>query len=226
MNFDGNFRSIGNADISDIRDLVLRLTPEQWNADAKRQERYEVHKETQTINLVYDYDFRHVNPTKHPALEVFGGAIKPLLIKISEYYDNTPEGLALVNEFGQGYCIRVNLVKLSPNGEIAAHTDKNFSLAHSHRIHVPIVTNPDVHFTIGDEVIFMDEGEIVEINNRREHSVINKSADERVHLIFDWIIAGESCCCSHKVHPGIECNPEVCLETDRLKTACECHPIH
>ncbi|MCF6194703.1 MAG: aspartyl/asparaginyl beta-hydroxylase domain-containing protein [Kangiellaceae bacterium] len=225
MNFDGNFHPIAQVDISAVKELVLQITPEQWVSDMNRQERYEVHKDTQAIGLVYDLDFRHTNPTRHPALDIFGTAIRPILATIANYYDNTPKGKLLAEQVRPGYCIRANLVRLNPNGKIDPHEDKNFSLTHSHRIHVPIITNNEVFFSVGGELYNMYPGEMVEINNRREHWVENRSTMERVHLILDWVIAGEQCCCSEKNHPGIPCSQQACMQTDRLQVPCECFPF-
>ena len=71
MNFPGNLLLIGKIDISELRTLVIGLSEEQWQSLETRQQRYEVHKHTQTIGLVYDPDFRHSHPTRLPALVLF-----------------------------------------------------------------------------------------------------------------------------------------------------------
>ncbi len=224
MNFDGSFQKIAQLDVAPLKLLVSRLTPQHWVAERSRQSRYEVHKDTQTIPLVYDADFRHTNPTLHPAMQMFGDELKRLLAPIAKHYDNTESGKSLSAIHGHGFCIRATLVRLNPGGTIDAHQDKNYSLAHSHRIHIPLITNPQVMFQVGAQKKHLSEGEVVEINNRREHMVENPSHFERVHLIIDWVITGEQCCCSSKTHPGIPCAVDVCLETDRLKIACNCYP--
>lgn len=225
MNFDGFFKHIGQVDVSPIKQLLKNLTPRHWIADSTRQTRYEVHKDTQTIALVYDPDFRHTSPTQRPALQMFGRAVEPVLAQVANYYDNTPAARKLVKQYGQGFCIRATLVRLNPGGKIDPHQDKNHSLAHSHRIHIPVITNPKVHFHVAGQCINMQEGNIIEINNRREHYVENLSKQERIHLILDWIITGEQCCCSALTHPGSPCSPEACLQTDRLKIDCNCYPF-
>jgi quercetin dioxygenase-like cupin family protein len=55
------------------------------------------------------------------------------------------------------------------------------------RIHMPVVSTDQVEFTVGGESQVMKEGELWEINNAREHSVVNKGDDRRVHLIVDWV---------------------------------------
>ena len=54
---------------------------------------------------------------------------------------------------GIGYFIRANLVRLAPGGTINEHRDGNFSLTHSHRVHVPIITNDRVLFNVGRETL-------------------------------------------------------------------------
>jgi hypothetical protein len=79
LNFPGTFRYIGSVEIAELRDLAMQLTPQQWAAYSLRQQRYEVHRDTQTIGLVFDPDFRHTHPTRLPALEIFQEALRPAL---------------------------------------------------------------------------------------------------------------------------------------------------
>jgi hypothetical protein len=222
MNFQGNFKQIGEVEVNQLKALVDLLTPEHWQADQMRQSRYDVHAHTQAIALVYDYDFRHQNPTVHQAFGMFKSAVMPIVQLVAEYYDNTDKGIELAKQHGQGYCIRLNLVRLNPGGEIKAHQDKNFSLAHSHRVHIPIISNKEVIFTVGEESCSLVPGSVVEINNRKMHSVVNSSKEARVHLIMDWVIAGEQCCCGPSIHPDTPCGPQACMQTDRLITPCTC----
>jgi len=224
MNFPGNFKKIADTNIEMLASLVRQLTPEHWSGADTRQKRYEVHQDTQAIPLVFDEDFRHTNPTRLPPLELFAPAYHEVLAIIADFYEAPAEEAALWKSFGNGYFIRTQLVSLRPGGSIIPHQDKNFSLAHSHRVHVPVITNDQVLFKVGNETINMQEGEIIEINNRRMHSVENHGEESRVHLILDWVNPGDTCCCSAKTHPGIPCSPEECVETDRLKIPCNCFP--
>ena len=224
MNFQGNFRPIGEFDISEILDLVSGLTDEEWNDQNVRQKRYEVHRDTQFIPIVYDEDFRHQNGTRWPALNKFGAALRPLFAMIADYYENAPDIMAKFEKPVQGYFIRVNLAKLKAGGEIHEHRDMNFSLAHAHRIHLPIITNDQVWFNIDYQTENLKAGRAVEINNRRAHSVRNEGSEDRVHIILDWVFPWEPCCCSYITHPNEPCTPQNCLMTDRLKIPCNCYP--
>ena len=206
--------------------MINELQPEQWESEAIRQQRYEAHRDTRTIPLVHDYDFRHTQPTRHPALQMFEPVIRPVLGVTADFFDQSPEGKELTEKHGLGYFIRCNLVQLLPGGTIGEHRDMNFSLAHAHRVHVPIITNDQVWFMVGSETLNIPEGEIYEINNRRPHSVRNGGDESRVHLIMDYVIKGEMCCCGKKLHPGTPCTPRACEDTDRCRIPCTCFPEH
>ena len=222
MNFPGNFMRIGHVDPEPLAAEAGRLTDADWDAYAFRQQRYEVHRDTQTIGLVFDPDFRHTHPTRLPRLEQFEPAIRPALQLIAAYYEESAHGRELTARYGLGYFVRATLVRLVPGGAIDPHTDNNFSLTHSHRVHVPALTNDRVLFSVGGEVINMKPGEVFEINNRRMHSVENRGDANRIHLILDFVLPGEQCCCGRRRHPETRCSPQACMDTDYLRIPCTC----
>ncbi|MDH4107974.1 MAG: aspartyl/asparaginyl beta-hydroxylase domain-containing protein [Gammaproteobacteria bacterium] len=224
MNFPGNFRYIGEVDVSALKTLVLGLPEDQWQRESYRQQRYEVHRSTETINLVFDPDFRHTHPTRFPALETFEPLIRPALGLVADYYETSPRGRELLQGKRLGYFIRANVVRLKAGGDIPPHKDGNFSLAHSHRVHLPIITNDEVRFSVGSETRNLPEGTLYEINNRRTHSVHNAGPEDRVHLILDYVLRGEKCCCGERLHPDTVCSPQACLETDQFRIPCTCFP--
>ena len=151
-------------------------------------------------------------------------AMQPLLAQIADFYENHPETTATFGRPMRGYYIRLSLAKLVAGGKISIHQDKNFSLTHCHRVHLPLVTNEDVWFYVGKERRNMKEGEIWEINNRRMHYVANNGTEDRVHLILDWVFPWEPCCCASKVHPGVPCTPRACDDIVVMRIPCNCHP--
>jgi hypothetical protein len=224
MNFSGNFSFLGNVEIGELERLVLSLSDEQWDEFSIRQNIYEVHQNTKTIGLVYDLDFRHSHPTRLPTLAMFEEALFPVLSKTAAHYEESETGKRLRQDNKLGYFIRASLVRLTAGCGITAHRDMNFSLTHSHRVHLPIITNDEVWFTVGSESINMRPGELYEVNNRRVHSVENKGAEDRVHLILDFVLPGEQCCCGALHHPDTRCSPQACRDTVLLKVECNCHP--
>ena len=61
----------------------------------------------------------------------------------------------------------------------------------THRTHIPLITNKDVLFKVGEKVAsseskHMNVGEIWEINNARIHEVNNNGNDDRIHMIVNY----------------------------------------
>ncbi len=92
------------------------LTEEQWSAYALRQSRYEVHRDTETIGLVFDPDFRHSHPTRLPALDIFHDGLYPALTLVAKHFETSAQGPALTKVYGLGYFIRATLVRLRAGG--------------------------------------------------------------------------------------------------------------
>lgn len=176
--FEGNFRLIDTCEIAPLQEKVRALGEDDWGAIDWRQKRFEAHKHTQTIELVFDRDFRHENPTKHAMYDRLGcdELLAPILESIADYFT------------GDGYAVRLLLVRLLAKGRIPQHVDTGYSLCTARRIHVPVITNDGVIFTVGGEPRALPAGEIWEINNTRAHSVENTSDQDRVHLIVDWVV--------------------------------------
>ena len=191
MNFDGDLRKIGEIDVTRFAQQAAKITDAEWTADAFRQKTYEVHKQTQTIRLIMDEDGRHRDPTYHPSYEIYKELVDPIEIFIRRQFEQTLKAKRLRKKHGRGYFIRMILVKLLANGSIPHHVDQGETLSKSHRMHLPIITNEQNLFSVGDTEMHMKAGELWEINNRREHGVVNSGSEDRIHLIIDYVLAGE-----------------------------------
>ena len=80
---------------------------------------------------------------------------------------------------------RSRLMKLAAGSEVSQHVDFNYHWYTRVRIHIPIITNPDVIFYCANENIHMQAGECWTFNNWRRHRVTNSSEEDRVHLVID-----------------------------------------
>ncbi len=85
---------------------------------------------------------------------------------------------------------RSRLMKLSAGAQVSPHIDFNYHWYNRVRIHIPVITNPEVIFHCGDEHIHMQAGECWIFDSWREHKVLNNSTEDRVHLVID--VAGSS----------------------------------
>ena len=223
MKIKTNFLKLGRQDLSPLKERVAAIPDESWAAIDARQQRFRVHNDTQTIHLLFDDDFRHLNPTIWEMYHELEDALQPLLGKISRFYNTTAKARKLRKEHGYGYFIRLNLVRLPAGCSVKRHLDRGYSLAHSHRVHVPIITNEKVFFTVGKETIVMKEEDLWEVCNRRGHNVENNGDQARINLIADWVIPGERCCCGEKLRPKGLCNEVVCEATDMAREPCDCY---
>ena len=82
---------------------------------------------------------------------------------------------------------RTRLMRLAPGASVSEHTDSHYFWRNHLRIHIPIITDPQVRFYCGTEDIHMAPGEAWTFNNWLTHSVENHSDISRIHLIIDTV---------------------------------------
>lgn len=81
------------------------------------------------------------------------------------------------------------LLKLEKGAVIKLHRDIGLSFeAGEARIHIPIVTHPDLEFYIDGDRIHLAEGECWYINANLPHRVNNPTNVDRIHLVFDCVV--------------------------------------
>jgi len=172
---DNNFLLLcDHIDVEPIKNKLAQIPQDAWG-QSDREHRFELHRKTQSLLLIYDDDFRHYNPTYHDIYSQFEDELKPLLDFIAENFQHN------------GFVVRLIFTKLQGHGKIPTHADGRYSLLHCHRIHVPIISNDHVFFRVGGEQKVMRPGEMWEINNATSHAVDNQSDEDRIHMIIDWV---------------------------------------
>ena len=85
---------------------------------------------------------------------------------------------------------RGRLMGLAAGCEVPSHIDINYYWRTHLRIHIPIITNPGVLFTCGDETVHMAAGECWIFDSFRWHDVQNKGGETRIHLVIDTVGGG------------------------------------
>ena len=85
---------------------------------------------------------------------------------------------------------RSRLMALAAGCEVPSHIDLNYYWRTHLRIHIPIVTNPGVLFTCGDETVHMEGGECWIFDSFRWHAVKNRGSERRIHLVLDTVGGG------------------------------------
>jgi aspartyl/asparaginyl beta-hydroxylase (cupin superfamily) len=160
--------------IEKIKNFVVNISKSEWDEWNFRQKNFFVHKDTKSYPLIWS-DNEIINNN----LNVYKKCSKSGIIDILNCE------LDFLCNLYNGRVIKCVFAKLIPNGQITKHWDSGDSLIYSHRLHLPIKTNSDVHFYIENKVFNLKESIWYEINNQKIHSVMNKSSEDRVHLIVD-----------------------------------------
>lgn len=156
---------------------VLLLTETSWVEEPARQVNYRVHAQTQSLVLLFcDSEWPEMQVQKKSAWKHLSGTAVPVMREI------------LQKHYARGGVIlRAMVARLPPSGTIEPHVDGHPSFASAHRIHVPLLTNPEVDFHVGGRRIAMEVGKAYEINNQLVHRVHNGGGRERIHFIFDYV---------------------------------------
>jgi uncharacterized protein (TIGR03032 family) len=82
---------------------------------------------------------------------------------------------------------RTRLMRLDGNAEAKLHCDLNYYWQDRYRVHVPIVTTPEVRFLCGDDAVHMAAGECWIFDTTRRHNVLNPQPTRRIHLVADTV---------------------------------------
>ncbi|NND68442.1 MAG: hypothetical protein HKN19_12715 [Halioglobus sp.] len=80
---------------------------------------------------------------------------------------------------------RSRFMRLEGESEVPLHTDIHYHWHDRVRIHVPVITDPEVLFHCGDEAIHMAPGEAWIFDAWTMHRVVNPKSAARIHLVAD-----------------------------------------
>ncbi len=82
--------------------------------------------------------------------------------------------------------LSARILKLGVGAIIKPHRDYKLGYEDGcFRLHVPIITNPEVSFVLNGDVLTMKPGECWYTNVNFEHSVANHGDRDRLHLVID-----------------------------------------
>jgi hypothetical protein len=178
MDIGTSFKELGAVDSAALAQAILEQDESAWHEAEHRQQVYDVHSQTQSIVLVFVNleVWPEIEIHKEPGWDRLAHLAVPLMHGIIEKH--YPPG---------GAIIRAMAAKLVAGGRITPHVDTHPSFHRGHRIHIPITTNPRVRFMIDGRPHQFQVGQAYEINNQKNHSVMNKGADDRINFIFDYV---------------------------------------
>ena len=209
------YRRLGPVEIQGILDLLNSLDEDAWQSNRLRQELLAASPHrgtTRAILLKYNWlpfqkpwgirtmrelveawchqekvdpegllpdievetDQGHVNV--FPQWRTFKEIIGPVVDKAVGYL-NAPRGVVT----------RIAIVEMVPNGKIAPHIDSQAHAAAAHRIHIPLIAPPGAEYKVDGKKFKMEPGYAYDFNNRKQHSVRNKSPRPRVNILLDYL---------------------------------------
>lgn len=172
-----SIRRLGTVDVARLREAVLAIPEAQWDAEnAQKPNRFETLASTRHIVFRFISNFVDWRSSyERPLWDEWKPLLEPVLAAATADYG-----------YRRGAFPRVMLARMAPGGEILPHRDTNPAAQWPHKIHVPLVTNPEVTFFVDDVGYHFEAGEAVEVNNMAYHAVTNAGTTDRTHLIFEY----------------------------------------
>jgi quercetin dioxygenase-like cupin family protein len=178
MKIDQPLKPLGDIDVAPLREAILAQEEAAWKEQEYRQQEYEVHRRTTSIVLVFTdgRNWPEIAVRKEPGWDRLAHVAVPAMRDVvARHY--RPGGTI----------IRAMAARLAAGGRIDPHRDSHASFHASHRIHIPITTNPRVRFMIDGRPHRLEVGKVYELNNQLLHSVMNKGSEDRITFIFDYL---------------------------------------
>jgi len=170
-------RKLGTVDVAELKSAVLALPEAVWDSEnADKPNRFGALDATQHIIFRFVSNFRDWRDSySRPLWDEWKPLLDPVLAAATADYG-----------YARGKYPRVMLARMAPGGVIHPHRDENPAAKWPHKIHVPLLTNPDVTFFVEGQAYHFIEGEAVEVNNMGQHAVQNRGSTDRIHLIFEY----------------------------------------
>ncbi len=169
------FNNLGTADVGALIERVKSVSESLWNSE----------------NEDKPNKFARLNDTRHIIFRYIDGGDSVFDYHDLPLWDEWKDVLlpimaqAAKNLGYENYRFpRAMLALLPAGGEVSSHSDGHAS-QYIHKIHVPLITDPETTFHVGKKARHLPVGEIVEVNNKRVHAVKNNGAQDRVHFIFE-----------------------------------------
>lgn len=159
-----------------LKNAVLAAAPERWLDEQLRQKSFDVHAKTHSFIMLFAEGWPDLQVSKHAGWSQFSQYALPVMQEIIRKHYSP-----------HGSIIRAVFAKLLAGMSIDEHYDDHPSFAIGHRIHVPLVTNDDVIFSIAGQKFNLKEGIAYEVSNLDFHYVANPTEHDRVHMIFDYV---------------------------------------
>lgn len=173
-------RQLGSVDLGPLKTRIANLTSSDWDTPEDYRLNY---NKVKSLRDVAHIVLRFIDKQKEPFTYLIGSrwseweaALLPIMKQAVEPYG-----------YRQGRFVKVMLARLKPNAFIPPHIDGTETGYVPHKIHVPITTNEQCFFFIENQRYRFEVGHAYEVNNGRNHRVVNGGNSHRIHLIFEYL---------------------------------------
>jgi len=169
-------KKLCEVDITSALQVLNKLPNSYWlRQDRAKQNDYPVFHSTQ--HIIMRFTEPNGSPRRHNSYlswKLFSPAVLPLMNQVSNRLD-----------IKNPVYSKAMLARLKPHSVIEPHIDRGSSYEFVHKIHIPLISQPDVEFIVEDKVFFLQPGYAYEVNNLKKHGVSNPTNINRVHFIFE-----------------------------------------
>jgi hypothetical protein len=168
--------------------LALRFNPDRLQADLRRlaSGTWTPHFNTSFFEGDWSGIVLRASPSDRGLYAA--GAVAAESFAATEALDACPYFQAVLAAF-QCPMKSVRLLRLASGSIIREHFDSDLGEELGEiRIHIPVVTNPQVEFYVAGKRIAMDVGECWYLDLSQPHRVQNRGPSERVHLVIDCVL--------------------------------------
>ncbi len=169
-------RSLGPVDATALVAQVRRLSDRAWaGEDALKENTFEMFHHTR--HVIFRFIPNNLNPcdfySTH-AWPVWRGLLEPVMEAVVRPYG-----------FERPVYPKAMLARLEAGAIIDPHVDGAGSHILTHKIHVPLITNPGALFLTGEDTCHLEAGQAYEVNNIGRHGAMNHGLEDRIHFIFE-----------------------------------------
>ena len=172
-------RPLGPVDAGHVRALraqVARLSDAVWNREDGAKEN-DFFCFAHTRHIVFRFiplDATHPRYYVNPGWDLWRRWLLPVMAQATAPYG-----------YAEPVYPKAMLARLAAGRDIALHTDGGRLDPFTHKIHVPLETNPRATLTVADAAFHLPAGSTWEVNNLAVHGACNGGGQDRIHFIFE-----------------------------------------
>ena len=149
-----------------------------WLHNTSRQDKIQAQRDTNTIFLR--------GAVKRPDIHINENQ-SSYSTEVSKLF---PLAMDLLNRFSveqDASLSRATIVRLKPHAQVTTHVDSGSYYRIRDRYHFVVQSAAGSELTSGGETVIMHVGEMWWFDNKQFHAACNRSAEWRVHYIFDLL---------------------------------------